>query len=196
MFHRDMVCLRNISVDTLHKGDTEDDDDDDDNNNNNNNNNNTKWPKGPAKCILQYAWYFFLTEFTTIVRNEIPCTQVTNHTLWCRFANWMAYVCTDIPVITGDYPRPTSVSAQSFLLSPSGPNTALSALHNDLNRLTAYSKIWHGAVWQTGTTLHTKRRLQEQAPKKKSRCPSTVSHGVTYRKIVILIQWVILTVLD
>ena len=28
MFPRDMVCLRNISVDTLHKGDTEDDDDD------------------------------------------------------------------------------------------------------------------------------------------------------------------------
>jgi len=26
----DMVCLRNISVDTLHKGDTGDDDDDDD----------------------------------------------------------------------------------------------------------------------------------------------------------------------
>jgi len=33
-----MVCLGNISVDTLHKGDTEDDDDDDNNNNNNNNN--------------------------------------------------------------------------------------------------------------------------------------------------------------
>jgi hypothetical protein len=33
MLSRDMVCLRNISVDTLHKGDTEDDD----NNNNNNN---------------------------------------------------------------------------------------------------------------------------------------------------------------
>jgi hypothetical protein len=32
-----MVCLRNISVDTLHKGNTDDDDDDDDNNNNNNN---------------------------------------------------------------------------------------------------------------------------------------------------------------
>jgi hypothetical protein len=30
-----MVCLRNISVDTLHKGDPDDDDDDDDNNNNN-----------------------------------------------------------------------------------------------------------------------------------------------------------------
>jgi hypothetical protein len=35
-----MVCLRNISVDTLHKGDAKDDDDDDDDNNNNNNNNN------------------------------------------------------------------------------------------------------------------------------------------------------------
>jgi hypothetical protein len=34
-----MVYLRNMSVDTLHKGDTDDDDDDDDNNNNNNNNN-------------------------------------------------------------------------------------------------------------------------------------------------------------
>jgi len=32
----DMVYLRNISVDTLHKGDTEDDDDDDDDDNNNN----------------------------------------------------------------------------------------------------------------------------------------------------------------
>jgi len=31
-----MVCLRNISVDTLHRGDTEDDDDDDDDDNNNN----------------------------------------------------------------------------------------------------------------------------------------------------------------
>jgi hypothetical protein len=30
VFPRDMVCLRNISVDTLHKGDTDDDDDDDD----------------------------------------------------------------------------------------------------------------------------------------------------------------------
>jgi hypothetical protein len=38
MFPRDMVCLRNISVETLHKGDTKDDDDDDDDDNNNNNN--------------------------------------------------------------------------------------------------------------------------------------------------------------
>jgi hypothetical protein len=34
-----MVCLGNICVDSLHKGDTGDDYDDDDNNNNNNNNN-------------------------------------------------------------------------------------------------------------------------------------------------------------
>jgi hypothetical protein len=34
-----MVCLRNISVNTLHKGDTDDDDDDDDDDNNNINNN-------------------------------------------------------------------------------------------------------------------------------------------------------------
>jgi hypothetical protein len=37
-----MVCLRNISVDTLHKGDTDDDDDNNDNNNKYNNNNNSK----------------------------------------------------------------------------------------------------------------------------------------------------------
>ena len=34
-----MVCLRNICINTLHKGDNDDDDDDDDDNNNNNNNN-------------------------------------------------------------------------------------------------------------------------------------------------------------
>jgi hypothetical protein len=40
MFPRDMVCLRNISVDTLHKADNEDDDGNNNNNNNNNNKNN------------------------------------------------------------------------------------------------------------------------------------------------------------
>ena len=39
MFPRDMVCLRNISVDTLRKGDT---DVNNNNSNNNNNNNNIK----------------------------------------------------------------------------------------------------------------------------------------------------------
>jgi len=55
MFPRDMVCLRNISVDTLDEGDTDDDDDDDDdnttttttnNNNTNNNNNNSLTANG------------------------------------------------------------------------------------------------------------------------------------------------------
>ena len=35
----DIVFIRNISINTLHKGDDDDDDDDDDNNNHNNNNN-------------------------------------------------------------------------------------------------------------------------------------------------------------
>jgi len=45
-----MVCLRNISVDTLHKGDTEDDDDD------NNNNNNDKGATGTiSKSFRKYV---------------------------------------------------------------------------------------------------------------------------------------------
>jgi hypothetical protein len=39
---RDIVCLRNIRINTLHKGDSDDDDDDDNNNNNNDDNNNNK----------------------------------------------------------------------------------------------------------------------------------------------------------
>ena len=38
-----MVCLRNICLNTLHKGNNYDDDDDDNNNNNNNNNLKEKW---------------------------------------------------------------------------------------------------------------------------------------------------------
>jgi len=37
VFPRDIVCLRNMSISSLHKGDYDDDDDDDDNNNNNTN---------------------------------------------------------------------------------------------------------------------------------------------------------------
>jgi hypothetical protein len=39
MFPKDMVYLGNMSVDTMHKGDTEEDDDYDDDDDNNNNNN-------------------------------------------------------------------------------------------------------------------------------------------------------------
>ena len=51
----DIVCLRNMSINTLHKGDYDDDDDDDDdddnNNNNNNNNNNRGYEKGTCMLI-------------------------------------------------------------------------------------------------------------------------------------------------
>jgi hypothetical protein len=51
-----MVCLRNISIDTLHKGDTEDDDDDDDDNDDNNNNNNNNmdliYPQKWQHCLF------------------------------------------------------------------------------------------------------------------------------------------------
>jgi len=63
-----MVCLRNISVDTLHKGDTEeeeeeedydDDDDDDDDYNDNDDNNNNKWYLKKCKKVEwnQLAYY-------------------------------------------------------------------------------------------------------------------------------------------
>jgi hypothetical protein len=49
-----MVCLRNISVDTLHKGDTNDDDDDNNNNNNNNTcSTNCKYRTAAMLCTLE-----------------------------------------------------------------------------------------------------------------------------------------------
>jgi hypothetical protein len=50
-----MVCLRNISVDTLHNGDTEDDNDDDDDDNDDDNNNNNLFAESHyrvVKCLL------------------------------------------------------------------------------------------------------------------------------------------------
>jgi hypothetical protein len=50
-----MICFRNISVDTLHKGNTEDDDDDDNDNdddNNNNSNNNEFEILGTLGCLM------------------------------------------------------------------------------------------------------------------------------------------------
>jgi len=52
---RDIVCLRNISINTLHKGDDDDDDDnyndDDDDDDNNNNNNMVYLTKSPLDFI-------------------------------------------------------------------------------------------------------------------------------------------------
>ena len=47
-----MVCLRNICINTLHKGDDDDDDDDDNNNNNNNNNKNRQSTNVKAQNIF------------------------------------------------------------------------------------------------------------------------------------------------
>jgi hypothetical protein len=74
-----MVCLWNISVNTLHKGDAEDggddddddDDGDDDNNNNNNNNNN----KGIIIIIIIII-IILVISFMQGVYNYIP---ETNH---------------------------------------------------------------------------------------------------------------------
>jgi hypothetical protein len=49
-----MVCLRNISVDTLHKGDNEDNNNNNNNTRNNNNNNNPHTADKPATpCSLK-----------------------------------------------------------------------------------------------------------------------------------------------
>ena len=48
VFPRDIVCLRNISINTLHKGD-----DDDDNNNDNDNNNNNDNDIDDCRCHIK-----------------------------------------------------------------------------------------------------------------------------------------------
>jgi hypothetical protein len=68
-----MVCLRNISVDTLTKGDTEyDDDDDDDNNNNNNNNNNNSeyFLSGRLQCEDYYCTSYPLIQYVPQIKNQ------------------------------------------------------------------------------------------------------------------------------
>jgi hypothetical protein len=76
-----MVCLRNISVDTLHKGDTEDDDNDDndndndnDDNNNNNNNKHSAWyiAVNVARPLRTTAKHFAIT-YQYCSRPELSC---------------------------------------------------------------------------------------------------------------------------
>jgi hypothetical protein len=68
-----MVCLRNISVDTVHKGDTEDDDDydynddDDDDNNNNNNNNNMLVSQNGILAARKFKLYKYQSKFPSII---------------------------------------------------------------------------------------------------------------------------------
>ena len=91
-----MVCLRNICINTLHKGENDDDDDedddDDDNNNNNNNNNNTMTViiqsstiyinRNLATCF-GYIWPFSRVSrenFTSVSRSTVKV-----HITWLQY---------------------------------------------------------------------------------------------------------------
>jgi len=80
-----MVYLRNISVDTLHKGDTEDDDDDDYNNNNNNNNNNGEL------IIRSHCIKLTVSNSPEVLPAELVCLPHQNWfsccVMWC--GNWV-----------------------------------------------------------------------------------------------------------
>ena len=85
---RDIVFLRNISINTLHKGDDDDDDDDDDDNNNNNNNKKKK-KKKKKKKFLQYV-DTYLPNYTTshsednILQCDVQAiTRVLTGNRWC-----------------------------------------------------------------------------------------------------------------
>jgi hypothetical protein len=62
VFPKDMVCLRNISVDTLHKGKTED-------NNNNNNNAVPSWKLSPNVGRIEILETL---DFLTLNLNDAP----------------------------------------------------------------------------------------------------------------------------
>ena len=65
-----IVCLRNISINTLHKGD---DDDDDDDNKNNNNSRDRNVIKKEAEKILKYIKYMkTLQRMWNVNTNVIP----------------------------------------------------------------------------------------------------------------------------
>jgi len=66
LFPKDIVCLRNISINVLHKG-GDDDDDDDDNNNNNSNN----------RLILERTKFLMCWYLLT------PVALLQKSTLWC-----------------------------------------------------------------------------------------------------------------
>jgi hypothetical protein len=51
-----MVCLRNICINTLHKGNSGDDDDDDDNNNNNNGMGGVYRVWGAGEAYTRFWW--------------------------------------------------------------------------------------------------------------------------------------------
>jgi hypothetical protein len=85
-----MVCLRNISVDTLHKGDAEDDDDDDDDNNNNNNNNNNT-----VDLLLWSGGIIFKDRYSRPAHSDFPKSlHVFTQELWFTVLKCYTYFLT------------------------------------------------------------------------------------------------------
>jgi hypothetical protein len=70
-----MVCLRNISVDTLHKGDTEDDNN---NNHNNNNNNNIIVIISPSDSVTRRDSILFKDKLKLLVAFQLTLQYTDN----------------------------------------------------------------------------------------------------------------------
>ena len=81
-----MVCLGNMCIDTLHKGDNDDDDDDDNNNNNDNDNNNYNVPVA-AKRRLQKQHK--ITKYKPNITQQLHCKCTRDMT-----ENVLSYILT------------------------------------------------------------------------------------------------------
>ena len=81
-----MVCLRNICINTLRKGDDDDDNNDDDNNNNNNNNYYYYYYKLQLSChsvalvLTLFRSPYTNTEVRTLNRNPYTIQKSLNYT--------------------------------------------------------------------------------------------------------------------
>jgi hypothetical protein len=80
-----MVCPRNISVDTLHTGDTEDDEDGDDDDNNNNHYYNTH-------IIIIIIIFFVHSSFSSQRSKGFTDKALLIHCPSKRLSNCMAYI--------------------------------------------------------------------------------------------------------
>jgi len=73
VFSRDIVCLRNISINTLHKGDDDDDDDDGDNNKS----------RATTNVLSEYELIIYqMPEFIWIVFNAFSAAQIEEDVKW------------------------------------------------------------------------------------------------------------------
>jgi hypothetical protein len=98
-----MVCLRNICINTPHKGDDDDDDDDDDdNNNNNNNNNNNSGTTTSLLKVLAYSATSFLDAFCPIIYFHILKSSFISfsHLIFGLSANFIDIGCQSYDFMT------------------------------------------------------------------------------------------------